>query len=329
MNRSIRETIKSISKKNLLLPGIIAAAMILILLLAPFKQVFQPPTAFSIEEIVRIYNEGAKYIHVSLADLNYSNFDYYTNNQNRQASYYYKLDEENGPSCIFFLIPTENTNGKSEVLETYEAKARFLTEDVRFDTFLNGFAQDIGWDSKALKEISFGFVVSQFDYRPGLTMILAGLIAVVILLCVSYMIINILFIFLPHLHPSCRRLKRFGLDGEDFSEIDRELRDSLLISAGNIHVTENYIVDIGKHNIWMIPLFNVVWAYSYGTWNPLVKKNKLKYSIVIVTSPKAKITIAGNEKHDVEWVLSFLENNYTHITVGYSDELREKMEKLL
>ncbi len=329
MNRSIRETIKSISKKNLLFPGIIAIVMVLILVLAPFQQVFNPPTASSIDDIVKIYNNGAKYVHVSISDLNYSNFDYYTNNQNRQASYYYKLDEENGPSCIFFLIPTENTNEKSEVLETYDAKARFLTGDVRFDTFLNGFAQDIGWDREALKEICFGFVVSQFDYRPGLTMILAGLIAAVIILCVIYIVINIFFIFLPHLHPSCRRLKRFGLDGEDFSEIDRELRDSLLISAGNIHITENYIVDIGKHNIWMIPLFNVVWAYSYGTWNPLVKKNKLKYSLVVVTSPKAKITIAGNKKHDVEWVLSFLENNYTHITVGYSDELREKMEKLL
>ncbi|MCQ2529932.1 MAG: hypothetical protein MJ086_01565 [Lachnospiraceae bacterium] len=303
--------------------------MILILVLAPFQQVFNPPTASSIEDIVRIYNSGAKYVHVSIPDLNYSNFDYYTNKQSRQAAYYYKLDEENGPSCVFFLIPSEQTNGKADVLELYDAKARFITGDVRFDTFLNGFAQDIGWDSEALKEISFGFAVSQFDYRPGLTMIIAGLIIAVLIICVLYMIINVLFLFLPHLHPSCRRLKRFGLDGEDFSEIDRELRDSLLISAGNIHVTENYIVDIGKHNIWMIPLFNVVWAYSYGTWNPLVKKNKLKYSLVIVTSPKAKITIAGNKKHDVEWVLSFLENNYTHITVGYSDELREKMEKLL
>lgn len=329
MKRTIRDTIKLISKKNLLFPGIVVVIMVLILVLAPFRQVFNPPTAKSIDEIVKIYNSGAQFVHASLSNLNYSNYDYYTNKQSRQASYYYLLDEENGPACVFFLIPSENTNGRAAVLENFEAKARFVTGDARFETFLEGFARDIGWDSEALKEISFGFVVSQFDYRPGLTMILAGLILAVLLVCVIYIIVNILFIFLPHLHPSCRRLKKFGLDGEDFSEIDREMVDSLLISAGNIHVTENYIVDIGKHNIWMIPLFNVVWAYSYATWTPLVKKNKLKYSLVIVTSPKTKVTIAGNKKRDVEWVLSFLDNNYTHITVGYSDELREKMEALL
>lgn len=329
MNKSIRDTIKLISKKNLLFPGIIAIVMILILVLVPVKQIFDPPTAESIDDIVRIYKEGGKYVHVSLQNLNYSNFDYYTNKQSRQAAYYFLLDEENGPSCIFFLIPSEDTNGKAKVLETYDAKAKFITGDVRFETFINGFAQDIGWDSEALKEISFGFAVSQFDYRPGLTVMLSVLVIAVLAICVLYMLVNILFIFLPHLHPSCRRLKKFGLDGEDFSEIDRELKDDLLIHAGNIYVTENYIVDIGKHNIWMIPLFNIVWAYSYGTWNSLVKKNKLKYSLVIITSPKAKITIAGNRKRDVEDVLSFLENNYTHITVGYSDELREKMEKLL
>ena len=185
------------------------------------------------------------------------------------------------------------------------------------------------WDADALKEVSHGFVVSQFDYRPGLIMILVALIILLIAACAVYMIANLIYIWKPHLHPACRRLKHFGLDGEDFTEIDHELAEDLLISAGQIYVTENYLIVIGKRNLWMVPLFNIVWAYKYSEWNPFVKKKKLTYSLVIVTSPKEKITIRGNKKPHTDKILQFLDSSFTHITVGYSDEIREQMEELL
>ena len=147
--------------------------------------------------------------------------------------------------------------------------------------------------------------------------------------CALYMIANLIVLKAPHLHPACRRLKRFGLDGQDFTEIDQELEDALIISAGQIHVTENYLIAIGKHNLWMIPLFNTVWVYRYAGWNPFVKKNKLTYSLVIVTSPKDRITIHGNSRHSTDLLLQYLKKNYQHITVGYSDEIRERMEELI
>ena len=91
--------------------------------------------------------------------------------------------------------------------EHFDAKARFMTKDAHFETFLEGFAKDIGWDADALKEVSHGFVVSQFDYRPGLIMILVALIILLIAACAVYMIANLIYIWKPHLHPACRRRK--------------------------------------------------------------------------------------------------------------------------
>ena len=124
-------------------------------------------------------------------------------------------------------------------------------------------------------------------------------------------------------------LKHFGLDGKDFTEIDKELAENLLIRAGRIYVTENYLIVLGKRTLWMVPLFNIVWAYKFSNWNPLVKKNKLTYSLVIITSPKDKISIHGNKKSHTDEILAFLDENFSHITVGYTDEIREKMEELL
>ena len=329
MEITIRNYIKKISRGNLIFPAIVLVIAVLLLVLLPFRQFFNPPKATSIDEITELYNNGSKYVDFTLNDLHYTTYDYYTGSKDRASCYYYILDEEKGPACVFFLIPEEYTNDRADVLETYSAKAKFVTGGSRFDTFLSGFSTDIGWSTDALTEISGHFAVSQYDYRPAIFMALQILFFAVILVCLAYIIANVIFIIAPHLHPSCRRLKRFGLDGRDFTEIDRELKEDLLIRAGQFNITENYLIVLGKRSLWMVPLFNIVWAYKYSRWRPFVKKNKLSYSLIVITSPKDKITITGNKKSDTDRILHFLEDNFSHITVGYSDDIREKMEELL
>lgn len=329
MNVTIRSYIKKIAQRNLIFPGIILVLAALLLIFAPFEQFFNPPKATSIEEIIRLQKTGARYVEFDLNDLRYTTYDYYTGRGNDASCYYYILDETDSPVCVFFLIPEEYTNDRADVLDHYHARARFVSGGNRFETFLTGFSTDIGWNTEALSEISGHFAVSQTDYRPGLVNVLMGLLCAVILACLGYMIANIIFIIAPHLHPSCRRLRRFGLDGRDFTEIDRELADNLLIRAGRMYVTDNYLIVLGKRSLWMIPLFNIVWAYKYSRWNPFVKKNKLSYSLIVVTSPKDRIVISGNQKSHTDRILKFLSDNYSHITVGYSDEIREQMKELL
>ncbi len=329
MDITIRKYIKKISATNLIFPAIVLIIAIALLLLIPFGQIFHPQKASSIEELRKLYESGSKYVEFTMKDLHYTTYDYYTGNQNNVSCYYYILDEENGPSCVFFLIPQEYTNDRAEVLETYTAKAKFVSGGSRFNTFLSGFATDIGWNSDALSEISGHFAVSQYDYRPGAMLAIQILLFALAIACFGYMISNVIFILAPHLHPSCRRLKRFGLDGKDFTEIDRELSEALLIRAGQIYVTENYLIVLGKRSLWMVPLFNIVWAYKFSNWKPFVRKNKLTYSLIIITSPKDRIVISGNKKAHTDRILHFLEENFSHIMVGYSDEIREKMEALL
>ncbi len=328
-NITIRKYIKKISRGNLIFPIIILVLAGILLFLIPFRQIFSPPKAASIEEIIQLYNDGNKYVEFTLSELHYTTYDYYTGKEDNASCYYYILDEENGPTCVFFLIPVRYTNNRADVLESYSAKARLVSGGERFDTFLSGFSTDIGWNTEALSEISGHFAVSQYDYRPGLIMAISILLFAIILACLGYIIANIIYMIAPHLHPSCKRLKRFGLDGRDFTEIDRELKDALLFSAGRINITENYLIALGKRSIWMVPLFNIVWAYKYSEWNPFVKKKKLTYSLIVITSPKDKVSIRGNKKSHTDRVLHFLEENFSHITVGYSDEIREQMEELL
>ena len=329
MNFTIKSYIKYISRKNLLLPGIIAIVIILLLIFLPLKNEFNPPKVSSIDELNAVVSKKIGFVDINISNLHYSNYDYYTKNPKKSACYYYVLDESESPKCTFFLIPLESTNNKAEIIENYSAKAKIVKKDTRFENFVNAFSSDVGWNASDIKDISGNFVVSQFDYHPGLTIVITILLFILLAISVIYFIANLIFMISPRMHPACKRLRNFGLSGRDFREIDIELTNNLLIHAGNIYLTENYLVILGNRNLWLVPLYNIVWVYQYAIWNPFVKKNKLNYRCTIVTSPKSYVRVSGTKKANNDKIFGYLKENFSHITVGYSDEIKENLEKLI
>ncbi len=329
MHFTIKSYIKFISRKNLLLPGIIALVIAILLIVLPLKNEFNPPKVSSIDEINATVNKNIGYVDFNMSNLHYSNYDYYTKNPKKSACYYYVLDEGESPKCTFFLIPLEYTNNKAEVLDTLCAKAKVVKKDARFKNFINAFSSDVGWNASDMEKISGNFVVSQYDYHPTLTIIITILLFILLAISILYFVANLIFMISPRLHPACKRLRTFGLSGRDFKEIDIELANNRLIHAGNIYLTENYLVILGNRNLWLVPLYNIVWVYQYAIWNPFVKKNKLNYRCTIVTSPKSYVRVNGTKKSDNDKIFGYLKENFSHIAVGYSDEIKEKMETLI
>ena len=201
MDITIRKYIQKISRANLIFPIILFVIAATLLLLIPFRRIFGPPKASSIEELINLYNDGNKYVEFTLHDLHYTTYDYYTGRKDNTACYYYILDEKNGPTCVFFLIPAQYTENRAQVLDTYSAKATFVSGGDRFETFLSGFSTDIGWNTDALSEISGHFAVSPYDYRPGFYMAILVLLFAVLLVCLGDIVANIVFTVAPHLYP--------------------------------------------------------------------------------------------------------------------------------
>ncbi len=303
--------------------------IVLLLIILPLKNEFNPPKVASMDELTQIVKKKIGFVEYNFENLHYSGYDYYTNNPKKSACYYYILDEGQSPRCTFFLIPLGETNNKAEVLEKYTAKAKILKRDTRFENFINAFSQDIGWNAKDLKEICGNYVVSAFDYHPGFTTVIMILLFILLAISVAYFITNLIFMFYPHLHPACKRLNKFGLSRRDFKEIDIELANNLLIRAGNIYLTENYLVIFGKRNLWLVPLYNIVWVYQYAIWKPFVKKEKLNFRCTIVTSPKSYVRVYGTKKSNNDKIFGYLKNYFSHISVGYSTEVKKNLEKLI
>ncbi len=325
-HKTILEYIKSISKRNLILPVIVIAVMAVLLAVLPFGKVLNPPAASSADEILEYADNGYTYLSIEISGYNYSGYDYYSESGEAKAGYYYILDEENSENlCMFFLIPSDEDE-LSDDQSVYKAKVRILRNDKYFDAFLSDFASDIGWSSSALRAAGGNILVSSYDYNPALYIILLILIIAVIVICFVYAIINLLTYLFPTLHKAARRLKKFGLDKDDFREIDDEMAHNRILSAGNLYITDHYFVAYSNSGIDIVPLYNIVWAYKYSSWNRLRRFSRLNYSLVIVTSPRDRITIKGNKKRDADAILRFFSRDFTHITVGYSEEIRNEME---
>lgn len=328
-NTSIKEYIKNVSIRNLLFPVIVLIIILFLLIAVPISKVLSPKKVTSIDEIKNLYKENNHYCEFSFDELCYTGYDYFDAENRNKASYYYVLDDSENPSCLFFLIPVENTDNKSAILYNYSARAILLKNNAQTKAFLTGFSSDIEWDSTSLENISGGFLVSEYNYSPNIYIVIAILIILIGGCCLVYLIVNVLFILFPHLYPACARLKRFGLDNLDFREIDAELKHNWLIKEGDFRITDNYLIAFGKNDFWMIPLFNIIWAYNYSEKNLFSKKNPFNYCLVIITSPKDKITIRVTDRESTETILNYLRTNFAQIAVGYSDDIREKMDRLI
>ena len=318
MNTTIRKYIKHISLKNLLLPGIVLLIMVILMLSLPVDEMLIPREVSSAQELTEAAEEGERFIYYEIDDLIYTGYDFYDGSE-AAASFYYIFSDD-GESCVFFLI--------AKGADTSSGRARIVTKDEYVNTFITSFASDLGLSAQMLAEISGGFIISGYDYNLWLYTLLALILIAVALICLVYMCGNILVFFFPHIHPACRRLKKYGLSGKDFSDIDRELASDCIVEAGNMFATSHYLVVFAPSTLCMIPLFNIVWAYKYLNRQIFVTKKYLSYTLVVYTSPGGRILMRGNSKKHTDMILRFLDRDFSHIAVGYTEERHKKFKEM-
>lgn len=318
MKRTIRRYIKRISAKNLVLPGIIFAFIALAAFLIPFDDMLFPGTVSSVQELKEAAASGTGYISWEISDLNYTGYDYYEGADAAASFYYVFTDDET--ECVFFLIEKD--------ADISSGRARLVYKSEYINTFLVNYASDLGLSEEALNRISGGYIVSGPDYDYAAYILLAVFLFAAALTCVIYILMNITFLLFPSLHPSCRRLKKYGLSGRDFSEIDEELENDTIVEAGNMFATSHYLIVFEKGTIFMIPLFNIIWAYQYVARQIFVSRRLLSYTLVIYTSPGGKIVMRGNRKKNTDKILAFLDRDFSHIAIGYTEEQHKKIKEM-
>ena len=318
MKRTIRKYIKQISLKNLILPLVILLAALAAGAFIPFDEMLSPVSVSSVQELTAAAENGTRYISWDISGLEYTGYDYYDSKE-AAASFYYVFADDSS-ACVFFLI------GKDESIS--KGNAKIVEKSEYINAFLANYAKDLGLSTEAVNKLSGGYIVSNYDYDLWIYIILAAILALIVLVCVIYILTNIFIFIFPSSHPSCRRLKKYGLSGRDFSDIDSELEHDRIVEAGNMFATSHYLIVFEKGTLFMIPLFNIVWAYQYVARQIFVSRKLLSYTLVVYTSPGGRIVMRGNRKKNTDKILSFLDRDFSHIAIGYTEEQHKKVKAM-
>lgn len=292
----------------------------------PFKEIFNPPTLTYANSAYTKYDAGKEYIEIQLTNALYTGYDC-TRSGKIVGSYYYCLTNN---SCTFILVDTTNMNKIPQVLENYTIKAKLIQTDKLMDDVLKDFSLDIGWTYDGLKSISSPVMIDETEYNYGFYIYLAISFGLLLMILISLIIMNFLYIIIPGLHPACISFIRLTGEQKKLSQVNCELNTQVILYSGNITLTPNYLVTSGHFKLEIIPINSIIWAYKHSTLHRLLGiKFKLTYTLNILCKKRIYFSSPRNNKEDIDIILDYLKSHYPDILLEYSKENKLSALKII
>lgn len=301
--------IKQIYIKKLI-PAIMFICFICIIIFYyPFERVIIPPRLNTISSLFDYYNKGEAFLELTVPKLYYTGYDCVKGSDIKGSYYYAFIDNK----CVFFLISDDTCKGE-DILNNVTIKSKLIIDKQNRDFLITNFSADLKWSKSELDKLSSKFIVSEPDYFVPQAYALLLFIVVTALYSLTYIFIYIAFILFPHMSPMLRHFENSGRAREMLNNADYEFKNSRYSYAADITITANFLVQIKKNNIEIIPLNKIKWIYKHSTMNMITG---ITYTLVIHTE-NAVTKIRHLTKFDADLVIDYIEHNYSNILIGYS-----------
>ena len=160
-------------------------------------------------------------------------------------------------------------------------------------------------------------LINQYRMSQGKEYILLALIAFVSLLAILHELIIVISLINPLYSRTVLRLSRYGNKTELYQAACDEFESSHAYAPG-ITLTDNFFIAYDKHNIHIVPLNVIVWAYKFGTMQTIMLRHNISYSLSVVANDKKHYIVHHKTKDAVELVLNALQTRFPEILIGYS-----------
>lgn len=297
-----------------------AIAMLIVFAIAhgiPFNDVFSLPTMSFANSAATVYDSGVEYVEVTLNNAKYTGFDCIKRGK-VYASYYYSLINN---QCTFILVKNSSSKPLPDVLNNYTIQARLLEINDLSENMMKDFSENIGWTPEGLRKVSSHVIIDETAYHIDVYYYLALCLLVIIIMFLSFTLVNIFYAFVPKFSPPCMTFNRLSEREHNIAHVNFELSSRIILQSGNITLTENYIVTTGPLSIEIVPINKIVWAYEHSTWHHILWfKIKLTYTLHILCKHRIYIYSPRNTKEDIDTVINYLQDNYPNVIFGYTKE---------
>lgn len=309
--------IKKISLRSATISFLALILLIIIAYIIPFNEVFSLSSMSYANSASTVYDSGVEYIEITLNNAKYTGFDCIKHGK-VYASYYYSLVNN---QCTFILVKNSSSSPLPEILNDYTIQARLIKSNSLSDSMMEDFADKLGWTTEGLRKVSSSVIIDETAYHTDIYYYIALCLIIVAILLISFIIINMIYAFVPRIFPACITFNRLSGRKHKIAHVDFELNSRVILKSGNITLTESYIVATSFLNIEIIPINTIVWAYEHSSWHHILWfKTKLTYTLHLLCRHNIYIYSPKNTKNDIDTVFNYLLDNYPNIIFGYTKE---------
>ncbi len=301
------------------MPGIFLIFCIFMLHVTKLYDLFSLPVVTNPAQAAAEYHNGTSYVNARLSNLYYTGVNR-TSGRKVKGYYYYCLYDNN---CYYILISPSvlgldgNSQTPPATLSEFNCKAKLDSNTAEIDTLNSMVSTNLNWTSQSLNMMSSKVLINQYRMSQGKEYILLALIAFVSLLAILHELIIVISLINPLYSRTVLRLSRYGNKTELYQAACDEFESSHAYAPG-ITLTDNFFIAYDKHNIHIVPLNVIVWAYKFGTMQTIMLRHNISYSLSVVANDKKHYIVHHKTKDAVELVLNALQTRFPEILIGYS-----------
>lgn len=316
--KSILKNVRQSQLKRLLLPLVFVAVMLFLFLWLPILPALRPVEIDETTPLSASVNEDRIYVRLTAHDLYYSGCDYYENGTLR-GHYYYNL---NDGYCRFYILAPSFGKPADTYIEAQEVIGRLEKISSGTDPVVTNLAILLNWDAASLQAVCDSYAVNVAVYLSIPEIILFSLVTVSLGAgFVLFLYYFLLFLF-PRLTPTLKRLKNYGNAADILNDAEEELDKRRIFRQGNMALTTKYLFDFDADASFIIPLHDVLWVFPLQDmhYSAAAKREKMIYSLRIVTIVGDTFMLKNKRKEDIDTVMEVLTDRYPNFFYGYSEE---------
>lgn len=323
--------IRILSLQHIILPAVIIIAAFLLLNIIDFDSVFSPTLYKNSFDAYSAYTKGSDNVTVTIETLKYTGYNI-MKGEKVVSVYYYDLSSER---CMFYKLDMtyDSIEDIPKVLNNVTISARFKELDGLTKTMMESFVQSIGWTYDALLSIAFPVIMDEREYNPNLYYILYGFLIVCIFYNVYLAGINLILMIAPYLHPAYVKIKPYYKDIPYFQMIDfinDEFEENILVMSGPMYITESFFINLGRHEVSIMPLAQVALAYEHGELLSFFGIHlKINHTLYLRGFKNIRILASRQQSTNVTTITDYIRENYPNIIWGHTKENIKAYKQIL
>ncbi len=323
--------IRILSLQHIILPSVIIIAAFSLLNIIDFDSVFSPTLYKNSFDAYSAYTKGSNNVTITIETLKYTGYNI-MKGAKVVSVYYYDLSSER---CMFYKLDMtyDSIEDIPKVLNNVTISARFKELDGLTKTMMESFVQSIDWTYDALLSIAFPVIMDEREYNPNLYYVLYGFLVICIFYSVYLAAINLILVIAPYLHPAYFKIKPYYKDMPYFQMIDfinNEFDKNTLVVSGPMYITETFFINLGRHEVSIIPLSQVVLAYEHGELFSFFGIHlKINHTLYLKGFKNIHILASRQQSINVTTVMDYIRENYPNIIWGHTKENIKAYKQIL